>query len=143
MCSLPRAGTDVHGDDQSSFIVQFGLFFGSFFLVACLIGIYCVLQQLAHSQYWRSDRPLSRQRVVAQRIIDAAAEQEAVLLDMSDDELDSDDEEYLADLQREIAELIVALTWVEPQDTKAGQRVSDLDKWSVDSGIARNPRDIH
>ena len=72
------------------------------------------------------------QRVVAQRIIDAAAEQEAVLLDMSDDELDSDDEEYLADLQREIAELIVALTWVEPQDTKAGQRVSDLDKWSED-----------
>ena len=72
------------------------------------------------------------QRAVAQRIINAAAEQEAVLLDMSDDELDSDDEEYLADLQREIAELIVALTWVEPQDTKAGERVSNLDKWSED-----------
>ena len=64
------------------------------------------------------------QRAVAQRIIHAAAEQEAVLLDMSDDELDSDDEEYLADLQREIAELIVALTWVEPQDTKAAFMVS-------------------
>ena len=43
-----------------------------------------------------------------------------------------DDEEHLADLQREVAELIVALTWVEPQDTKAGERVSNLDKWSED-----------
>ena len=51
---------------------------------------------------------------------------------MSDDELDSDDEEYLADLQREIAELIVVLTWVEPQDTKVGKRVNNLDKWSKD-----------
>ena len=55
---------------------------------------------------------------------------------MSDDELDSDDEEYLADLQREIAELIheliAALTWVEPQDTKDGERVSNLDRWSED-----------
>ena len=46
---------------------------------------------------------------VARRIIHAVAQQEAVLLDMSDDE------ECLADLQREIAELIVALTWVECQ----------------------------
>ena len=60
------------------------------------------------------------------RTIHAAAEQEAVLLDMSDDE------EYLADLQRENAELIVALMWVEPQDTKAGERVSNLGKWSGD-----------
>ena len=48
-------GWYVHGDGHSPFVVQFDWFFGSFFLVACIIGVYCALQQLTKSRYWRSN----------------------------------------------------------------------------------------
>jgi len=42
----PTAGYHVHADGHSPFILQFGWFFGNFFLIACLFGTYCALQQL-------------------------------------------------------------------------------------------------
>ena len=79
--------------------------------------------------YGRGLMELER-RTVERQLAGLCEEQMDILDDMSESgSLSSDCEDYLEDIQAQSDALVIALCLVDSEDTRAGDRVSNLDHW--------------